>query len=90
MKQNNIYTSSGVDDIILRIRSLYLCIPTLNPKSQTQLLFNESISKNFTLSFGSWSTDRKSVQTTNEYQLDVGSASNVNSTLYLIAVHQQT
>ena len=35
-------------------------------------------------------TDRKPVNTVNEYQLDIGSASNINIPLYLIVAHQKT
>ena len=90
MKQSNIHTTSGVDDIKVRIRSLHLCIPTLNPNAQTQLFFNESFRKSFTLSFDPWSTDKKSVKTGNEYQLDVESALNVNSLLYIFLINQHT
>ena len=41
-------------------------------------MFNEAIRENFTLSFDVWVTDRKSVNIGNEYQLDIGSASNIN------------
>ena len=34
--------------------------------------------------------DRKPVNTGNEYQLDIGSASNINIALYLIVAHQKT
>ena len=35
-------------------------------------------------------TDRKPVDTGNEYQLDIGPASNINVPLYLIVAHQKT
>ena len=35
-------------------------------------------------------TERKPVNTGNEYQLDIGSASNINVPLYLIGAHQKT
>ena len=35
-------------------------------------------------------TDRKPVNTGNDYQLDIGSASNIIVPLYLIAAHQKT
>ena len=38
----------------------------------------------------SWTADREPVKTGKEYQLDIGSGSNKNSLLYLVAVHQQT
>ena len=51
-------------------------------------MFNDSIKDSFTLSFDSWSTDRKTVDTQLEYQADIGSAQNINSPKYLTAVHQ--
>ena len=53
-------------------------------------MFNEAIREDFTLSFDAWVTDRKPVITGNEYQLDIGSASNINLHLYLIVAHQKT
>ena len=38
----------------------------------------------------SWVTDRKPVNKGNEYQLDIGSASNINILLYLIVAHHKT
>ena len=51
-------------------------------------MFNDSIKKNFTLSFDSWSTDRKTVDTQLQYQVDISSAQNTNSPRYLIVAHQ--
>ena len=42
----------------------------------------------FTLSFDSWSTDRKTVDTQLEYQVDLGTAQKINSPNYLIVRHQ--
>ena len=53
-------------------------------------MFNESIEKTFTLFFDSWVTDRRPVETDNGDQLDIGSASNINVTLFIKAVHQKT
>ena len=57
---------------------------------EQQQIFNESFKPSFTLSFDSWVTDRKTVITGNDCQLDIGSASNINVPLYLIAAHQET
>ena len=51
-------------------------------------MFNESIKNSFTLSFDSWTTDRKIANTGSEYQVDIGSAANINSPKYLIVAHQ--
>ena len=67
-----------------------LCIPSLVPSAEQQQIFTEAIKKNFTLSFDAWVTDRKPVNTGNEYQLEIGSASNINIPLYLKVAHQKT
>ena len=51
-------------------------------------MFNDSITNSFTLSFASGSTDRRTVDTQLEYQVELGSAQNINSPKYLIAAHQ--
>ena len=51
-------------------------------------MFNDSIKNSFTLSFDSWTTDRKIVNTGLEYQVDIGSSANINSPKYLIVSHQ--
>ena len=89
-KQNIIYTTLGGNDIIVTINSKYLFIPSLIPSPEQQQQFEESIRQNFTLSFDLWVYDRKPVNTGNEYQLDIGSASNINAPFYLIAAHQKT
>ena len=65
-------------------------IPQIIPSPETQVYFNDAISKTFTLSYESWTTDRKPVDTVREFQKDISSASNINSLLYLIAAHQKT
>ena len=73
----------------MTIKSIYLHIPSLVPFAEQQQRSNEAIRENFTLSFDSWVTDRKPVNTGNEYQIDIGSASNINIPLYLIVAHQK-
>ena len=48
------------------------------------------LSQTFSVSYRSWTTDRKPVDTAKEIQTDISSASNINSPLYLIAAHQKT
>ena len=74
----------------MTINSIYLYIPSLVPSAEQQQVFNEAIRENFTLSLDAWVTDRKPVNTGNEYQLDIRSASNINIPLYLIVAHQKT
>ena len=91
-KKNILFTNNafGVNDVNVTINSIYLYIPSLVPSAEQQQMFNEAIRENFTLSFDAWVTDRKPVNTGNEYQLDIGSASNINIPLYLIVAHQKT
>ena len=80
----------GVNDVNVTINSISLFIPQIIPSRETQVYFNEAFSKTFTLSFESWTTDRKPVDTAREFQIDISSASNINTPLYLIAAHEKT
>ena len=51
-------------------------------------MFNDSVKVSFTLSFDSWTSERKTVDTQLQYQVDIGSAQKTKSPKYLIAVHQ--
>ena len=51
-------------------------------------MFNESINNSFTLSFDSWFTDWKNVDTGLEFQLDIGSAQSINSPKDLLLFQQ--
>ena len=64
--------------------------PQKKPFPETQVPFNEDISETFTLSKESWTTDRKPMGTAKEFQIDISSASIINSLLYPIAAHQET
>ena len=89
-KRDILYTTLDDDDVNVTINNISLFIPQLIPSPETQVIFNEAISQTFTLSYESWTTDRKPVDTAREFQLDISSASNINSPLYLIAAHQKT
>ena len=89
-KRDILYTTLDDDDVNVNINSISLFIPQLIPSPEQQVIFNEAISQTFTLSYESWTTDRKPVDTPREFQLDISSASNINSPLYLIAAHQKT
>ena len=82
-----IYTTIG-DDFKVNFNKSFLFVPIFIPDAQTQAMFNDSIKDSFTLSFDHWTSDRKTVDTQLEYQADIGSAQNINSPEYLIAVHQ--
>ena len=85
-----IYTTLGGNDTNVTINTIYLFIPSIVPSPEQQQKFNESIRRRFTLSFDLWVSDRKPVNEGNEYQLDIGSGSNINGPLYVIAAHQKT
>ena len=53
-------------------------------------IFNEALNNNFTLSYESWTTDKKPIDTAREFQIDISSASNKNSPVYLISADQET
>ena len=83
-KQDILCTNLGDNDVNVTINSINLFIPQIIPSPETQVYFNEAISKTFTLSYESWTTDRKPVDTARDFQIDISSASNINSPLYLI------
>ena len=89
-KRDILYTTLDDEDVNVTINSISLYIPQLIPSPETQVVFNEAISQTFTLSYESWTTDRKPVDTAREFQVDISSGSNINSPLYLIAAHQKT
>ena len=88
-KRDILYTTLGYDDVIVTINNISLFIPQIIPSPESQVYFKKGISKTFTLSYESWTTDQKPVDTANEFQINVISASNNNSPLYLIAAHQK-
>ena len=68
--------------------NLHLYVPTLIPRAEKQVNYNEFIKNSFTLSFESWTADGEVVNTELEYQVDICSAVNVISPNYLIWAHQ--
>ena len=74
-----LYTTLGDNDVNVTIISFSLLIPQILPSPETQVHFSEDISKTFTLSYESWTTDRKPVDTAKVFQTDISSASNINS-----------
>ena len=85
--QDIFYTTLG-GDIKVNFANLSLCVPIIIFDAQTQIMFNDSNKKSFTLSFSSWSTARKTVDTHLDYQVDIGSAQKTNSPKYLVVAHQ--
>ena len=89
-KRDILYTTLGDNDVNVTINSISLFVPQIIPSPETQVIFNEAVSQTFTLSYESWTTDRKPLDAAREFQIDISSASNINSPLYLIAAHQKT
>ena len=56
--QDIIFTTLA-NDTNVTINSLYLYVPQLIPNTQTQVMFNEAIMNNYTITFDSWYTERK-------------------------------
>ena len=75
-------------DIEISFDKPFLYVPLFIPDAQTQIMFYDSFKNSFTLSFDSWSTDRITVNTLLEYQVDIKIAQNFNSPKYVIVAHQ--
>ena len=89
-KHDRLYTTLGDNDVNITINSISLFVPQIKPSAETQVNFNQAYSDSFTLSYEYWTTDRKPVDTVKKFQIDISSASNNNSPLYIIAAHQLT
>ena len=85
--QDIIFTTLA-NDLNVTINSLNLFIPILIPNTQTQVLFNEAIMNNYTITFDSWYTERKISNHGRELQVDIGSAQHINSPKYLLSAFQ--
>ena len=85
-----LYTMSGDKDVNVTIDSSKLHMLTITPSAETQRIFNESITKSFTLSFESWTTYRRAVNPGKEFRLDIRPSSHINTPIYSIAAHQKT
>ena len=62
-KQDILYTNLGDNDADVTINSISFYKPAKIPNTETQVFFNEAISKTFTTSYESWTTDRKPIDT---------------------------
>ena len=85
--QDIIFTTIA-DDINVTINSLYLYVPQLIPSTSTQVMFNEAVMNNYTITFDSWYTERKISNDGRELQVGIGSAQHINSPKYLISAFQ--
>ena len=84
--QDNILTLIA-DNINVTNNSLYLYVPFLLPSTDTQLMFNVSIQNNYKLPYDEWYSERRLV-TDSLFQVDIGSAQQVNSPKFVICSHQ--
>ena len=84
--QHNTFTTLA-NDINVTLNSLYLFVPIITPNTDTQVMLNESIKNNYTITYDSWYTERKIVTDGNEFQVDIASFQKANSPKYLIAAH---
>ena len=75
------------DNINVTNNSLYLYVPFLLPSTDTQLMFNVSIQNNYKLPYDEWYSERRLV-TDSLFQVDIGSAQQVNSPKFVICSHQ--
>ena len=80
-KRDVLYTNLGDEIVNVTISNISLFVPQIIPSHETQVNFNETISNSFTLSDEFWTTDRKPVDTSKEFQIDISSASTINSPL---------
>ena len=85
--QDIIYTTQG-DKLEINFDNLFLFVSILNPDPHTQKMLNDSVENSFTFSFDSWTSDRKTVDTQLDYQVDMGPAQKINSPKYLTVAHQ--
>ena len=76
--QDIIFTTIATD-IIVKINNLNLYVRSLIKNTQTKVLFNEPVMKNYTITFDSWHTERKISNDGRELQVDIGSAEHNNS-----------
>ena len=83
-----IYRVAG-DAATVTINSIDLMLPVYTPSPEIQAKYLNSISSgDIQISYFERVSDMRTINTANEYQLDIGSAANVNAPLYLIYAHQ--
>ena len=84
----DIIITTIADDINVTINGLYLYVPKFVPSTATQVMFNEAIMNNYTITFDSWYTERKISNDGRELQVDIGSAQHIICPKYLISAFQ--
>ena len=76
--EDSINTTLG-DSINKTFENLNLYVPAFIPSPKTQAMFIESNTSNYSISYDTWTTYRKNVNDQLEFQVDIGSAQNINS-----------
>ena len=76
--QDPIFTTIG-DHFEIKITRILLYVPVYIPDPATQAMFEESTKISFRLIFDSWTTVRTTVIAGLDYQLNIGSSSNIKS-----------
>ena len=89
-KRDILYTLPRDETVNVTTSGLSHYVPTIIPSQETFRTFKEANTKSFTLSFESWTFDKKPLNTGKQFQLDIISESKINAPLYLIAAHHKT
>ena len=86
---NIVYTLLSQTTVFnVKFNTIHLLVRPLMPSAETYFNFNNFIKGSFTLSFVSWTTDKKIIKTQLENHADIGSAVKVSSSKNSIATHQ--
>ena len=72
------FFTTMANDINVTISILYLYVSMLIPNSDSQVMFNESIESNYTITYDSWYVERKISTDGNEFHVGIGSAQHIN------------
>ena len=87
--QDNVYTTlPQATTNSVTFDNLRLFVLNFVPRPDTQVFFDEYVKNRFTLSFASWTTDRRINSTGSEYQFDIELSVKINSLKFLLAAHQ--
>ena len=80
----------GDNDVNVTMNGISFYILSIIPNIETQVFFNEDITNSFSISLEPWTIDRRLVDTTIAFQINISLASIINSPLYLISAKQKS
>ena len=83
----NILNSTMADDTTVTPNKLYLYVPNLIPKVETQVMFSEATQNNYKISYDEYYTERRVISDIIT-QVDIGSSQQVKSPKCLIGAYQ--